>query len=438
MAVIDVLWRQRWAVAIVLIVGIVVTISTILAQKTTFVATATVLYTGHDSGGNLSLGQLDMATLATSDVVTTRTMRALHIDMSPSEFAASIVTKPAYQSNIMPISFTSPDPKVAVDAANGIAESLRGYFLEITRSRFDGISAYLDKAMRKRQAQVVELDRRLDVQASGDPTLAEDGAATILNQQLATLTWERDHNDALLTGAQALAATDGPHLDRIEPLVKQQIAGTDYVYRQLQVQWALDAAQLAAKHAEYTSSYPGLKGLTKKVQGEGDSVDERLSELSAKPSEDSYAYVGALSNADYHNALVQGSQAQVAAYDREIARVRAELARVPTDGARLAALRRERDTAREAYQTLAERRELLLAEQAQAATTGTVEIIDRARVASVSKKRGVLLNVGAALGFILLAVTIAFLLDSADQRMRSIDSIAELYGKPVVGTLKAP
>ncbi len=57
----------------------------------------------------------------------------------------------------------------------------------------------------------------------------------------------------------------------------------------------------------------------------------------------------------------------------------------------MAALRRQRDTARLAYETLAERREIWLAEQAQAATNGTIEILDEARIATVSKKRGLLL-----------------------------------------------
>jgi uncharacterized protein involved in exopolysaccharide biosynthesis len=133
---------------------------------------------------------------------------------------------------------------------------------------------------------------------------------------------------------------------------------------------------------------------------------------------------------------VVGAQAQVSAYDSEIAQLRQELARLPIDGTRLAALRRERDTARTALQELAQRREYMLAEQAQAATTGTIEIIDEARVATASTSRGLLLNVGAALGFLMLAVTIAYLLDSADRRIRGVDGIAELYGKPVIATLK--
>lgn len=437
MAVLEVLWRQRVVVALILIVGIVTAIATTLSQKTKYQATATVLYTGHDASNSLALGPLDMATLVTSQAVTSRALRALHVDLTPAEFADAIVTRPAYQSNIMPITFTSTEPDLAVNAANALAHALRDYFLEITRTRFEGLSTYLDGALRKRQEQVVELDRKLDIASAGDPTLAEDGAANTLSARLNSLVSERDRSAAGLAGSQALAAADGPHLSAIGPLVRQQIAGNDYVYRQLQAQLALDAAQLASQRAQYTPAYPGLKGLAHKIAGEGDSVDARLSELSAKPSEESYAYVGALVSRDVHASLVASGQAEVSAIDREIAQVRDEIARLPSQGARLAALRRERDTARQAYETLAQRREILLAEQAQAATTGTIEIIDEARIASVSKKRALLLGIAAGLGFLLLAVTVAYLLDSADRRMLGIDSIAELYGKPIIGTIRA-
>lgn len=437
MAVFEVLWRQRLVVALILVVGIAATVFTALTQVPKYQATATVLYTGHDAGNSLSLGQLDMATLVTSQVVTTRAMRKLHVNESLADFTAAIAARPAYQSNVMPISFTSTDSELAVDGANALAHGLRDYFLEVTRGRFDGLSTYLDNAIRKRQQQVAELDHRLDMASAGDPALAGDDAMTVLNARLNSLLAERDHSAAELTGSQAQVAADSEHLGAMAPLARKQIADTDYVYRALQGQWASDAAQLASQRSAYTSAYPGMSGLSKKVAGEGNAVNERLSQLDETPSEQSYAYVSALAGRDYHSSVAAGGEAQVSAYDREIDQVRQELARLPEVGSRLAAMRRERDTARAAYDMLAQRRELLLAEQAQAATTGTIEVIDEARVAVVSSRRGVLLNVGAALGFLLLAITVAFLLDSADRRMRSMDSISEVYGKPIIATVKA-
>ncbi len=421
----------------ILVLGAITTLVTAVTQRPKYTATATLLFTGHDASNNLVLGQLDISTLAQSETVSSRAIRELGLNRSVGDFSSNIAARAIYQSNLVSLSFTDPNPAVAVAATNAVAHGVKDYFLEVTRARFDGLSSYLDKAMRKRKEEVAELDRRLYNEVGGNSVLAEDNAATILNARLTELEAARDHTSAELTESEAKVAAATQHLGDIRPLARAQIAGTDYLYRALQSQWANDAATLEAQRSQFTAAYPGLGGLSKKVKGEGNFAQQRLADLSGQPDEDSSTYVGVLGGREYEAALGIGVQAQLSAYDREIDQLHSELRQLPSAGVQLAALRRDRDTARVAYLTLAQHRELMLAEQAQAATTGTVEIIDEAHSAAASGKRGPLLIFGSAFGFLVLAFTVAFLLDSSERRMSGVDAIADVYGKPVVATLRA-
>jgi uncharacterized protein involved in exopolysaccharide biosynthesis len=221
------------------------------------------------------------------------------------------------------------------------------------------------------------------------------------------------------------------------PLVHQEIAQSDPLYRSLQEQLGKDGTTLESQRAQYTSHFPGLAGLNVRVKKEAASIDRRVGQLSAKPPGGSPAYLTALTAKNHASAVATGNAARVSSLQSEIDQVRAEIAAEPSKGVHISELRREHDIALTAYQALAQRRETVLAEQAQAASLGTIDVVDRAeRSYPVVGKHGTLLAVGAVLGFIILAITVAFLLESLDTRLRTIESIADLYGKPVVATLR--
>jgi uncharacterized protein involved in exopolysaccharide biosynthesis len=281
------------------------------------------------------------------------------------------------------------------------------------------------------------LDRELENAAAKDPTLAEADALASLTTRLNALTEKHDEENANLTGSVAEAGATSSQLDQMMPLVHQEIAQTDPLYRSLQDQLGKDGTSLETQRSQYTRNFPGLAGLKIRVGRLSDSVDRRVAQLSAKPPGGSPAYLAALTAKNHANALAAGDAARVAALQGEIEAVRAQIASEPTKGVHITEVRREHDIALAAYQALAQRRENVLAEQAQAASLGTIDVVDRAeRSYPVVGKHGALLAVGAVLGFLILAVTVAFLLESLDRRLRTVESIADLYGKPVIATLR--
>jgi uncharacterized protein involved in exopolysaccharide biosynthesis len=425
-------------VAIVVAVGILAAIAVVIFLPPKYQATSAVLIESQQvSGRDPAFAPIDMSTLLESSTVIDRTLKEFNIKQSPDDFENNITAKIGFDSNVMPIQYVDVNARRAVAVANALAENLADYYRDITRSSYNDLTAYLDASMAKRRAQLGNLDRQLETAAAEDPVLAETDALTALTNRLDALTEKHDEDKATLTGSQAQAGVSASQLNQMMPLVHQEIAQSDPLYKSLQDQLAKDGTSLEAQRAQYTSRYPGLSGLTIRVDRESDAVDRRVDQLSTKPPGGSQAYLTALVTKNHDSAVATGDSARVAELEDEIGQVRQQIAAAPTKGVHISELRREHDIALAAYQALAQRREQVLAEQAQSVSLGTIKVVDRAeRSYPVVGKHGALLAAGAVLGFIILAITIAFLLESLDTRLRTVDSISELYGKPVITTLR--
>ncbi len=438
MSVLQILRRQWIPVTIITLVGIVAAIAVTLLLPPRYQATTQVMIESQQVGArDPSFQPIDMTTLLESSTVIDRTLREFHMTMSPDDFINEITAKIGYDSSVMPIVYIDAKPQRAVDVANALADNLSEYYREITRAKYDNLTTYLNEAMQKRRRELNRLDRELQTAAAKDPTLAESDALTSLTNRLDALVEKHDEENATLTGSQAEAGAASSQLGKIMPLVHQEIAQNDPLYRSLQEQLGKDGTNLEAQRAQYTSHFPGLAGLKIRVRKESGAIDRRANQLSAKPPGGSQAYLTALLAQNHASAVATGDAARVGALENEIAAVRAQIAAAPTKGVHLTEVRRQHDIALSAYQQLASRRESVLAEQAQAASLGTIDVVDRAeRAYPVVGKHGPLLAAGAVLGFIILAITVAFLLESVDRRLRTVESITDLYGKPVIVTLR--
>jgi uncharacterized protein involved in exopolysaccharide biosynthesis len=115
---------------------------------------------------------------------------------------------------------------------------------------------------------------------------------------------------------------------------------------------------------------------------------------------------------------------------------RAHLAGSRGETVKLATLRREREAAAAAYAALSQRLASTLADRAQAASIGTVVIVDPAVEATPT-----LLSQPAALALIIgticvwLAITLALAADAYDTRLHDRGAVERLYGRPVLTTI---
>jgi capsular polysaccharide biosynthesis protein len=79
---------------------------------------------------------------------------------------------------------------------------------------------------------------------------------------------------------------------------------------------------------------------------------------------------------------------------------------------------------------------MAVADRDQADTVGSVVVVDRATFAAPSLLgRPGVLAAAFTIAFLWLAVTLAFMLDGADKRLRNKTTIEDLYGKPVFNSV---
>jgi hypothetical protein len=208
-------------------------------------------------------------------------------------------------------------------------------------------------------------------------------------------------------------------------MVRADVLQHDPQYQELQSQFTADAAQLAASRVSHTESFPGVVALAEKVDREKDQL---------KASEASAVRNGAGLSPSY---TLAGDRARLNALDMQLAEERANLQRLASPGAAIGTVRAERDAAQQQYLSLTERLSAAQADAAQAASLGTLVVIDRA-VASANPGWLISPHLFVILGLIVLALAIAaaYVADNVDRRFWEASDMENLYDRPVLLTLE--
>ena len=127
-------------------------------------------------------------------------------------------------------------------------------------------------------------------------------------------------------------------------------------------------------------------------------------------------------------AVVAGDRAKLAAIDTQLATEQEHLRDLPGTGSTVNLLRAERDAAKASYTTTIGRLTDTQANQAAAASLGSVVLLDHALGAGPRIPR-------LAILLLALTITVGFLVDILDPGLRSREAIEKLYGIPVIDNL---
>ncbi len=432
----DILKRRRWLIAYVVFIGFALACGIFLMTPRQYTATSQVLAMGSHAGSAPVATASDFQSLAVSTKVAEGVRRDLKIDTPIPVLQAKITAKVNFGSNVMPITFTDRSPSMAVRGANAAAIELSNYYRQIAASRFSVVSGYLQKQLAQKRAEIQRVDQSLQQATIKDPYNADNDAAQTLAQQILTLQQQRDSLQADLIGDQAQAGAQNRHLAEIAPVIHQEKATSDPYYQKLRAQESADAAQLALVRAQFKGSYPGLAGLQAQVESDRQELAQAERTAVSSTTSISPSYVAALSAKGQVEAKVAADQAHLNAIDQQISDTEDHLQAVPGMGVKLADLRRQRDLLVTEYQALATRFTDTLATTAQEADVGSVAVVDRAQTAAQTlDKRSVLGIIGSVVGFTIIALGLAFLLEILDSRVRTIAGVENLYGRPVLGTV---
>ncbi len=236
---------------------------------------------------------------------------------------------------------------------------------------------------------------------------------------------------------EAIAAAQSAQPREIAGIVRNEVLVNDPYVQQLRAGQARDAARLEFERAQFTDNFPGMPGMFDQVQREKSALfaAEKLAVSGAPSSSASYAATVLARRSAL--AVAAGDRARVSAIDAQIAREEGYLRDLPGTGSTVNLLRAERDGAKTSYAATLARLTDTRANQAAAASLGSLVVVDRASDASPRIPR---LAMDIIVAFILLALTtaVAYAVDVLDPALRSPEAIEKLYGIPIIGNLGGP
>jgi len=440
---------QRVLVGVIVGLGIILGLGAVRFVPAKYHAVATVLMVAEppDSQNRLvpssatkPLLSADLPSLATSASVLTRFSSDIGATGPLDKLRSRIHARATLDSNILPVEFTAGSASDAMRGANALADEIVRGYRDLATRRFDSLIRDLQGQMAARRAQLQRLDQQLETAARSYPYIDVNSAGgtsdtSSVYGHLIALRTERDELRATMRG-DAAAATETMRLVRdAEPPALRDIVENDSVYRSLRDQYAKDLASLEHLEAFGSERYPGVIEMRDVVSREAAGVAAaRIRAAKAGPSANA-SYAQALDAEARASVQLAGDRAKLAALDEELDGVDGAATRsgVATD---VALVRRDRQNLEVAYATLADRLAKTVADRAEAASTGSVVVMDHARFAERAIwTGGVVIAAGAVVFSVWLALTLAIALDGSRQGFGSPTVVESVYGAPVLGSV---
>jgi uncharacterized protein involved in exopolysaccharide biosynthesis len=428
-SLLGILWRRR-AVVLIALVGLTLLAVPLLrsVMHLRYMGVSHVLMV-NNSGRDLSGARADLPLMAQSSTVLSRAVKRVDFRESIPELKKSMGARIAPWSSVMAISVSADNPKLAVDLSNAVADETVTYYRDVSTRRYDDIIHYLRNELDRQHSRIGTLDEQLEraVANYNYVFVGSDRSLEAITSHLDELGINRGKAYADLQADIAAVGGTGmtPSLARV---VRGEVLEKDPYYTSMRAEYAKSAAQLSTDRAQFTEKYPGLPGLTERVQREKATLAGVAREVLSAPQVHSDTQARVLLDRQKAEAQVKSDRARVAALDEQLAKERRLLQDAPKVGNKIASLRLERDTATTAYQSLATKLSDVRLDQAQATSLGTLVVLDRALRADAFGPSRILV-VLAAFAIVAFAFSTAFVVDAFGRRLRSVDEVEKLYGK---------
>jgi len=422
--------RRKVILAATFIIALVALPFIVMKLKPTYIATSHVLMVGKDS----MIPSTDMGSLTISETVLERIARRYGITADISTIRAHVDAKASQHSNVMPISYRDKDPKIALQVTNALADETVNYYNDLSGGQYDQMVWYLRGAAQREQDRIRTIDEMLQRAAQRDADVGSDSALETITARINDLHTQRATAYATLVSDEAIATAQSAQPGEIAGIMRQEVLINDPYVQALRTGHAHDAAQLQFQRAQYTDRYPGLPSLEDQVQRERSVLGQAEDSAVRNNPSASTSYAATILAKRSALAVAAGDRAKVKAIDGEIAAEEGHLRDLPGTGSTVNVLRAQREGAKNSYAATILRLNETQANQAAAASLGSIVVVDRATDAGPRIPR---LAMDIIVAFILLALTIgiAYTIDVLDPALRSPDAIERLYGLPIVGNL---
>ncbi len=444
--------RRQWLVVTLLLgLGAIAATAIVLTVHDKYTATTTVLMVAEPpesgnasyttSSGTKPLLSVDLASLATDATVLTRFRQDIGETTSLEDLQRQIRARVNIDSSVLPVQYSAETPALALKGSNALADEVVRFYREIATSRFDSLISDYNSQLATRRTELTSLDAQLASDAKTYPYIDVAAPGTVTNgtesvfQRLIAIQAERDTLRSKVQADAAAAQATSKLVGNAAPLAERDVVNSDSAYQHVHEQYAKDFAELAKISAFGNSSYPGLDELRATVARESATVDAARRQAVSAGLGSNSTYVAALDAQANAKALYESDSAQLQAEDGELGRLQAQIGQgnISTDVARI---RRDRDSAEAAYATISDRLAKAIADRAEAASTGSVIVLDRARFAPKDPfAAGPVYAVAIVFFSLWLAFTLAVMIDGTNEWLRDSQTIEAVYGTQLIGSI---
>jgi capsular polysaccharide biosynthesis protein len=424
--------RRRWLVLVVVAVLGILLVPFVSNYVTPYKSTAGLLIVS-EAQKDTTVTDPDLPSLISSTEVLGPVIAKLNLNTTILKMRRRVSSKVPPKSSILEVTYKDTDGQRAADVTNAIADRTAAYFHEIAVKRYADVIGLLNSQIAAARAKIQSSDQRLQRASADYAFVNSDKALDDLTSQINDLTAQRGQAYQTLVADRATLASEQGTIGRIAPIVNGEILQKDVVYQQLQTQLSKDVADQNSEKASFYDSFPGLSQLERRVSREKSQVDSAKLTAIQNGAGLSPSYTATDLNIESARAQVAADEQRVAAADQEVAQQEQHLRRVAEPGAAVGTLRAERDAATAQFEALTERLSAAQGDAAQAASLGTLVVVDRA-IAGPSSLPMYL--AGLAAFMLILGIVLAYVAEALDRRFWTDSDIEKVYGRPVIVELR--
>ena len=338
-------------------------------------------------------------------------IRAAARQNAPIKLKKLKVTRPP-NTYLLLISYRSPDPKLASDAANAIAGSYIQHTFNLRYQASSSLSGFMEKQIEELKAKMegstaalAQFEKELDVINPEEKTSIMSARLLQLNTEYTNAQSDRLHKEAAsksLSSGSMESALASPQGESLRKLLE--------AYNDALQKFAAVRGQYGANHPEYKKAAGQVAEIQRQLEKTRENIQQRV-------------------DVEYTEAQNNEHMFQTA-----VAETKAEFDRLNARSFEYQQLKREAEGDKKLYDELVRRiKEASINASFQ---NSSIRLADAARPAAKPVFPNIPLNAGLAFLFAsLLAIGAAVIVDVLDNTVRDPEEVTRELHTPVVGTL---